>query len=674
MADEDIFRILLSTDNHLGYLEKDLIRGSDSFITFEEILAISQNIEPDFVLLGGDLFHDNKPSMSSLFKCTELLRKYTLKENPIKFKIVSDQSTNFSHSDNFPHSNFNDQNLNVGMPIFTIHGNHDDPIDQTNLCALDLFHASGLVNLFGKSSSIESIVIQPILLRKGKTKLALYGLGAIRNERLHRLFQQKKVHFERPKEDPDDWFSIFVIHQNRVKHGATNYIPENFLPSFLDLVYWGHEHDCRLSAEYNVQQQFYVSQPGSSVATSLCEGEATPKYVGLLSVVGKDFKIDKIKLKTVRPFVIDSIVLEDEDELVATDPRVADKVERFCEAKLADMLTDVAQLISGHENQPQLPLVRLSVDYSGGFDMFSLTRFSQKFVAIVANPKDMLVLHRKRELASREALGATGFVLEVGSVKHDVGLDGARVEDLVMQQLAQGGDSDGLGVLNVRKLSVGVKFTVDKDEKDILDKVVVLQTDTVEEHLKRKNVGEQAVLAEIERFRDFQITSWGENDEEDEEEYIKNKLRLGSTAVVSAARGKAVKMEMQEYGAEDDGEDEEDRKPLRKAAATRGRGGKRATAAAASSSMMYETMELDDDDEEADYGYGKKPAKRGGAARGRGGRSAADKRSVASVNSSSSMADSQVSMMSEFSSNADLFRKRKAKATAGDSVVATKRK
>lgn len=31
-------RILVATDNHLGYLEKDPIRGEDSFVTFEEIL------------------------------------------------------------------------------------------------------------------------------------------------------------------------------------------------------------------------------------------------------------------------------------------------------------------------------------------------------------------------------------------------------------------------------------------------------------------------------------------------------------------------------------------------------------------------------------------------------------------------------------------------------------
>lgn len=31
------FRAIIATDNHLGYLEKDPIRGQDSFVAFEEI-------------------------------------------------------------------------------------------------------------------------------------------------------------------------------------------------------------------------------------------------------------------------------------------------------------------------------------------------------------------------------------------------------------------------------------------------------------------------------------------------------------------------------------------------------------------------------------------------------------------------------------------------------------
>ena len=38
------------------------VKANDSFVTFREILDIAVKEEVDFVLLGGDLFHENKPS------------------------------------------------------------------------------------------------------------------------------------------------------------------------------------------------------------------------------------------------------------------------------------------------------------------------------------------------------------------------------------------------------------------------------------------------------------------------------------------------------------------------------------------------------------------------------------------------------------------------------------
>lgn len=66
-----------------------------------------------------------------------------------------------------------------------------------------------------------------------------------------RLFRDGKVKMLRPREQTEDWFNLMVLHQNRAKHGATDYIPETFLDDFLDLVVWGHEHECRIEPEWN---------------------------------------------------------------------------------------------------------------------------------------------------------------------------------------------------------------------------------------------------------------------------------------------------------------------------------------------------------------------------------------------------------------------------------------
>ena len=75
--------------------------------------------------------------------------------------------------------------------------------------------------------------------------------------------------------------ATMCFHGYRAVHGAHNYIPENFLPSFLDLVIWGHEHECRIDPEERrnagEDSMMFIVQPGSSVATSLSEGEMKQK-------------------------------------------------------------------------------------------------------------------------------------------------------------------------------------------------------------------------------------------------------------------------------------------------------------------------------------------------------------------------------------------------------------
>ena len=66
--EDSVMKILLSTDNHLGYLERDAVRGNDSFAAFEEVLSLARLHKADMVLLSGDLFHDNKPSRMTLHK------------------------------------------------------------------------------------------------------------------------------------------------------------------------------------------------------------------------------------------------------------------------------------------------------------------------------------------------------------------------------------------------------------------------------------------------------------------------------------------------------------------------------------------------------------------------------------------------------------------------------
>lgn len=118
----------------------------------------------------------------------------------------------------------------------------DDPGEEAFLSSADLLEAANFMTYIGWTPDLDAIQLHPVLIEKGRTKVGIYGLGNVRDERLHRSFQANKVAFEPPElGSHDDYFNIMMIHQNRYKGqfgGAPNKncIHEQMLPKFFDLV------------------------------------------------------------------------------------------------------------------------------------------------------------------------------------------------------------------------------------------------------------------------------------------------------------------------------------------------------------------------------------------------------------------------------------------------------
>jgi double-strand break repair protein MRE11 len=91
----DTIRVLVSTDNHVGYNERDPHRGDDSWKTFDEIMRLAKDRDVDMVLLAGDLFHDNKPSRKSMYHVMRSLRMNCYGEKPCELEMLSDASEQF---------------------------------------------------------------------------------------------------------------------------------------------------------------------------------------------------------------------------------------------------------------------------------------------------------------------------------------------------------------------------------------------------------------------------------------------------------------------------------------------------------------------------------------------------------------------------------------------------
>lgn len=442
-----------------------LVLGEDSFIAFEEVLQHAVINDVDAILLGGDLFHLANPSKNTLKRCFDLLKTYTFGDKPIALQFLNDQSEDGFQS--FARTlNYEDPNVNIAIPVFSIHGNHDDPSGFGRVSAVDLLSSHGYVNYFGKWVDLSRIIIKPLLLQKGETKLALYGLGHISDARLCRMFDEAKVFLEKP--DDPGWFNVMVLHQNRADRGVKNYLPENALPKFLDLVIWGHEHDCRIVPEENVVKEFFVIQPGSTVATSLSEGESLQKCCGLLSIHKGLFRMDPIPLKTVRPFVFESVNLASfQDELRLDEGDVMKKVQEFAAERIESLIERSKEQLSGDDRQPNLPLIRLRLEITDTKQQFNALRFGHHYFGRVGNPIDMVIFKRKTTRVKDES----GNMLDDAALKEQFQKEqrhhaGLRAEEIAEKYFREVGTAHKMEIMCPSSMTELVRRLMDAKDYD----------------------------------------------------------------------------------------------------------------------------------------------------------------------------------------------------------------
>ncbi|KAI5197740.1 DNA repair exonuclease [Aureobasidium subglaciale] len=573
----DTIRIMISTDNHVGYGERDPTRGNDSWDTFDEIMTMARERDVDMVLLAGDLFHDNKPSRKAMYHVMQSLRKNCFGEKPCELEMLSDASEAFQGA--FNHVNYEDPDINVAIPVFSIHGNHDDPTGDGHLASLDLLQMAGMVNYYGRTPESDNIVIKPVLLQKGRTKLALYGMSNVRDERMFRTFRDQKVKFYQPGTQTGDWFNLMSVHQNHHAYTETGYLPENFLPSFMDLIIWGHEHECLINPRYNPEQTFHVMQPGSSVATSLMPGEAVTKHVAILSVTGKEFKCEPIRLKTVRPFVMREIVLQDDAHMkrLAMKDDNRTEVTRYLSTIVEDMIKEAEQAWRDAQEEEidentmvPTPLIRLRVEYTapegGRFDCENPQRFSNRFMKKVANVNDVVQFHRKKTGTSRKKEQPD---MPDESVLQSMAIDTVKVEKLVQEFLT----AQSLTILPQNAFGDAVSQFVNKDDKHAMeafvDESLISQLKNL---LTDVSLEDEDILEAMMGYKTGREEAWAKGDKRTART---DNLKPKPDSWDSDMDGPWADDPAAIIRSDDEAAEEEETAPL-KAKATRGRGGKAA--------------------------------------------------------------------------------------------------
>lgn len=349
----------------------------------------------------------------------------------------------------------------------------------------------------------------------------------MREERLHRMWKNGKVQFLRPPDDDDDFannrrtkkrnhnaneeddeeeeeeeeeydddddgggdddergfFNIFTLHQNReLGRGPKNCIQEAMIPEWIDLVVWGHEHECLIEFFESVVGTFRITQPGSSVATSLVAGEAARKKIGVLDIRGKQFRMHTVPLTQVRPFVTSQITLRElknrGEHLDPDDPKVDERVANALQEEVRVLILQAREKyqetlgaaesagnnaatanLTFRMEKPHQVLVRLRVDHSG-FSMLNNQRFGAGFVADIANAEDILLFHRKKAPSASAAIQkATKAIPPEELARTDM-------DELVASML--GGADAKLKLLSEKKLAEALEEYVDKSLASSID-------------------------------------------------------------------------------------------------------------------------------------------------------------------------------------------------------------
>ena len=249
----------------------------------------------------------------------------------------------------------------------------------------------------------------------------------------------------------------------------------------MDLVVWGHEHECLIDPQKDHQMGFHIMQPGSTVATSLMPGEAVQKHVAILKIRGKEFESEAIPLKTVRPFVTREVVLQDEPGMkkIAKRDNNRTDITRHLEGIVREMINEAKSAWaathetnedeSGTQQGMPLPLIRLRVEYTapegGRFDCENPQRFSRRFEEDVANVNDVILFHRKKT-TTLKAKDTTNIPEE--EILERLTIDSVKVDKLVREYLT----AQALTILPQNSFGDAVSQFVNKDDKHAMEAFV----------------------------------------------------------------------------------------------------------------------------------------------------------------------------------------------------------
>jgi len=259
-------------------------------------------------------------------------------------------------------------------------------------------------------------------------------------------------------------------------HSPSGHIPESVFDDSINLVIWGHEHEQRILPEPVAEKNYHISQPGSSIATSLMPGEAVEKCVAVLHVDRKDFMVEPVALQTVRPFVMKDMWLADELARSNLDPYDRAAVSKLLRQHMNSLIATadaqweekMADVREAERPERMLPIVRLRVFYDTQIPIGNVARFGNEFAGRIANPRDALQLNLRRGRTARSGASSSEFVRLNKDMMPAEKLERVSLESLVVENLR----AQKLDMLNASNLQRSVMAYIEKDDREAVEKYV----------------------------------------------------------------------------------------------------------------------------------------------------------------------------------------------------------
>ena len=206
-----------------------------------------------------------------------------------------------------------------------------------------------------------------------------------------------------------------------------------------------------------------------------------------------ELQLRTIKLKTVRQFYLESVSLNEHFSKIGKKSVNVLDVEDFCSRKIEEMIRQAAEEHSGDPQQPELPLIRLRVDYTDEYLTLSANHFGQRFVGKVANPKELILFKCKKGFAPKVTADSNLEMIEdiVEDMYYENGEQSKQcthIDDVINEYFDNVEPQSKLCLLAEKKLTDAVKEIVDKDPQSAkLNIIIDWHINAIKEHFMSKN-------------------------------------------------------------------------------------------------------------------------------------------------------------------------------------------